>query len=423
MSDSKSKGGLDSAPLLGPALDGPSNASPPSFPSAVPSDGYLDDAAPGSYLDSPSALPLESYDGDDDAPPRYSDLPAASSFPANPLAPGRREPQRPAKCIGPRQAGSGNERYMDPRLDSDPDYLVEWMEYLAEFPPRLFVRVEGTHTETRTEGTGNNSKRTTQSVTDFDVKVEMTAFLYRDVKSRASWRELRTVGDEEVVRRGTSLRKAAATTAHGGSAALEHGRERRSTLVEWAHRYCASSAGLKTFVLRKEVTGLDRKYILERLTGLVRETGYRGTVRVTFPVQAERATVYSDHRINELRLTRWVRWVFYLTLLFLIVWPYLFLRTKRFEVLVATWPFSRAAADGRPEYVSVSEETWVNIWAGGIRRAVLGRRTGVLDQRDMATADEESTEFGRGEGDRSVLRTVASAMGVVQRQYGWGYDT
>lgn len=387
MRDTKVKDGTD-APLLG-GVAGPSDA-PPNFPTSAPPNEYIDDTA---YFDSPPGVP-------ESPPPQYSDLPPQPAPEPNPLAP-RRMPRRPAKCIGSREQGSGNERYMDPLLDADPSYLAEWMAYLSEFPPRFFVRLEGTHRETKDSG---SSKSETRDVTDFDLWLELTAFLYRDVKSRASWREVRTVGDEEVVRRGTSLRTAARSEGVEAGAA-------RPGLVEWAARYCASSAGLKTFSLRRQVSGFDKRYVRERVAALARETGYRGTVRVSFPVMASRATVYSSCRVNELRLTRWVRWLFYLTLLFLVAWPYLFFRTKRFEVLVADWRFSRRNEEGEMEYVSVSEATWVNVWAGAIRRGVLARRRGVLDQRDI------------GEGpERGEVGGFVGAMEAVQRQYGWGYD-
>lgn len=391
MVDKKSKDG-DDVPLLDPA--GPST-----FPDAGPPEPYRDDPpAPD------AAVPLEGYD---DAPPSYSELPA-EPLPTNPLAP-RRSPPRPAKRIISGQGATGNERFMDARLDSDPGYLVEWMEYLSESPPRAFMRIEGTHTESRTQ----DSKTKTEEVVDFELKVEMTAFLYGDIKNGKSWRSLRTVRDEEVARRGTSLR----TRARGEGGPEVGG----GSLVEWAHRYCASSSTLKTFTLRREITGFDSAYVRKRVSELVRETGYKGRVRVHFPVIASRATVYSDCAINELRLTRWVRWLFYLTLLFLLVWPFLFLSTKRFEVLVAEWPFSRVREDGSVEYVSVSEETFVNVWAGAVRRGVVGRRRGVLDQGDIRAA-EGSTEFA-GERREGVLRTVEGALEVVQRQYGWGHDT
>lgn len=398
MADKKSRDDAD-APLLDPA--GPST-----FPDSGPPEVYRDDdpLTPG------SAVPLEEYD---DAPPSYSDLPA-EPLPPNPLGP-RHSPPRPAKRIVSGQGATGNERFMDARLDNDPGYLIEWMEYLAEFPPRAFVRIEGTHRESKTR----EGKNETKDVVDFDLKIEMTAFLYGDIKNGRSWKALRTVRDEEVARRGTSLR----TKARGAGGPEVGG----GSLAEWAHRYCASHAGLKTFTLRREVTGFDDAYVRDRIGALVRETGYRGRVRVHFPVMASRATVYSSCRTNELRLTRWVRWFFYLTLLFLFVWPYLFLRTKRFEVLVAEWPFSRVREDGVVEYVSVSEGTFINVWAGAVQRGVLGRRRGVLDQSDIRAA-EGSTQFagerrGAGEGGEGVLGTVAGALEVVQRQYGWGHDT
>ena len=392
-------------------------------------------------------------DGDDvddvvDLPPRYTDLPPEPPLTA-PLVP-LHSPVKPIKCYGSPE--EGNEAYMDPRLDEDPEYLQQWLEYLAEFPPRPFIRIEGEHTETERK----KDKDERKTVVDFDVKLELTAFLYRDVKTRNAWRTVRTVENTENVRRGTVLRKRAKgyrcqrSRRDTGPISLGddgESAEPKPSLMEWCHRYCASHAGLKTFVLRRRVLGIDERWLKGRIDSLVRETGYRGRVRVSIPVVAESATIYSSGKVNELRLTRWVRWLFYLTLMFLFAWPYLFFRTKRFEVLVADWEFSRPVnpeerdenggsgsdssrsrrmggdiiGEQEREFASVSEEGLMSIWARAIQKAVVSRRQGVLDQRDLGW-EEMNTAFD-GVGGQGVIGTVVGAMGLVQRQFGWGGDT
>ncbi|CAI4214796.1 unnamed protein product [Parascedosporium putredinis] len=322
----------------------------------------------------------------------------------------------------------GDETYLDSRLDGDAEYLQRWMEHLAEFPPRPFIHIRGEHRETERQ----KDKNETKTVVDFDVKLELTAFLYRDVKTRSAWRTVRTVDNAENVRRGTSLRKRAKGCRRGCRARRnrreapgpihlgddEEVGDQKPTLMEWCHRYCASHAPLKTFRLKRTVQGLDERWLRGRIDSLIRDTGYRG-------------------RVNELRLTRWVRWVFYLTLLFLLSWPYLFFSTKRFEVFVADWYFSRplspggedesetgagsGSGSGRASGGGHRPEGLMNIWARAIQKAVMSRRQGELDQRDLGW-EEMNTAFDR-DGDQGVVGTVVGAMGLVQRQFGWGGDT
>ena len=385
-------------PLLG--TPGPSHEPPPPFSRTVSPEPYRDDGL------------ADGAGAPDEPPPQYTDLPPPAAPRPNPLAPPpNRAPPRPAKCIGSRDVGSGNDRYMDPLLDRDPAYLAAWMTHLAELPPRLFVRMEGSHEESKTESDGKT--KSVSRVVDFDLRIDMTSFLYRDAGARESWRELRTVADHEKARRGTSLLQRGSPRAAAGEQEIGPS---QLGLAAWAAKYCDCPAALKTFVLQRRVSGLDRQYIRERLVAAARETGYRGRVTVDFTKEAWRSSVYSANAINEWRLTRWVRVVFYLTLLFLLAWPYLFFSTKRFEVLVADWPFSRPDGRGGVEYVSVSEGVFVNIWEGAVRRAVLGRRRGILDQRDLG-------EGAAGRGGEDVVQRAVEGMQVVQRHYGWGYDT
>lgn len=441
-------------------------AEPPVIPTGESSNStlpaYTVDLVPAVSV---AASPFSNEADEDDVtdlPPSYAALTPHAPLSA-PLAPTNAPPQ-PARCFGSPE--EGDETYLDSRLDGDAEYLQRWMEHLAEFPPRPFIHIRGEHRETERQ----KDKNETKTVVDFDVKLELTAFLYRDVKTRSAWRTVRTVDNAENVRRGTSLRKRAKGCRRGCRARRnrreapgpihlgddEEVGDQKPTLMEWCHRYCASHAPLKTFRLKRTVQGLDERWLRGRIDSLIRDTGYRGRVHVTFPVVGESATVYSAGKVNELRLTRWVRWVFYLTLLFLLSWPYLFFSTKRFEVFVADWYFSRPLSPGgedesetgagsgsgsgrasggghRPvrgftlpgeeqrEYASVSEEGLMNIWARAIQKAVMSRRQGELDQRDLGW-EEMNTAFDR-DGDQGVVGTVVGAMGLVQRQFGWGGDT
>ncbi|KAI1770040.1 hypothetical protein F4818DRAFT_277635 [Hypoxylon cercidicola] len=301
----------------------------------------------------------------------------------------------------------------------DPVRLESHIRQLAAIPPRPYIKLVGTHSETRRDSKGKTEKNT---VTDFDISVELTPYLYSDAQYRRSWTQLRTVDNGEKARRGTILRK----RAPGSNQSIEVGGVPKPTLKEWCHMYAASHAGLKAFMLQRRMVGFDEELVKRRLRMLVNDTNYRGHVRVDLVTKGSLIACYNEARTNHWRLTSWIQWLFMLTLLFIFSWPYLWLRTKRWEVAIAEWPFSRMAEDGTKEYVSISEDQWYNMWGQAICKAVLEKRQGELDQSDLRRAQEAEPVFNTGnstaDGALSIFRAGIHAMNEVNRHLGWGGD-
>ncbi|KAI2634072.1 hypothetical protein GGS21DRAFT_519866 [Xylaria nigripes] len=301
----------------------------------------------------------------------------------------------------------------------DPASLEEYINQLSSIPPRPHIRVVGTHTETSRDSKGKTEKNT---VTDFDVAVDLTPYLYANAQYRTAWTQIQTVDNGAKVRRGTALRK----RGPGSNQSIEVGADAKPTIREWCHRFAASPARLKCFTLQRKVTGFDEEGIKQRLAELVRRTNYRGRLQVELVMKDSEINFYNNAGINRWRLTPWIRWFFFLTFLFIFSWPYLFFRTKRWEVVTVDWPFSRINESGRKEYVSLSEEQWYNLWGQAICRAVLQRRQTVLDQSDLRAAHQGEPAFNTGNGRvddaLGVFRASVNAMNEVNRQLGWGED-
>lgn len=411
-------------------------------PADAPSDGavppYSQPATQYYDQDIPDLLGPEQ---NDDLPPLYDEAAEASGShnPGAPLLPSTHLPTLGPLSSEISQPFRRDERdtyYLDSRLDQDPELLESAVRRWAAVPPRPFVRVYGYHRERRRDHDG---KKSNQNVTDFDVKVELTPYLFHNL---AAWNELTTVGNEERAKRGTVLRKRAPGARKrrhrggGGSGRIELGmtdeeEAEKPSLTQWCHMYCASHAGLKVFQLKRRVLGFDQQRVRERLEAAVRATNYRGHLQVTFPVHDERVQVWNDCRTNRWRLTRWVFTLFCMSMLWLLAWPYLLLRTRRFETVAADWYFSKpgtgTGADAlRRRYVSVSEEQWYNLWGRAIARAVLSKRQGVLDQQDLLAAEGAPPEFNSGnaiaDGALSFVRAGVNAMNEVNRHLGWGED-
>jgi hypothetical protein len=189
------------------------------------------------------------------------------------------------------------------------------------------------------------------------------------------------------------------------------------------------------------VTGFDEEYLKQRLEGLIRGTNYRGHISVTFPVENKNVDLYTSNRINQWRLTTWIRWVFYLTFLWIFSWPALFFATKRYAVVKAEWPWSTTDSQGIKQYTSISEEQWFEKWHVGIRRLVLDRYQCEASEevlRGVIARDEDPPMPGSirtgHEGVDSTVNLLAQGFQVARTlsnggnmgrgmQGGWGYDT
>ncbi|RYO78329.1 hypothetical protein DL766_009209 [Monosporascus sp. MC13-8B] len=367
----------------------------------------------------------DSYRDDEDAPQlQGDDLPP--SYGAAILGPSDDPPPAPSLVEIPyfmEDANSKVRYYVDRRLE-DPVRLEQLIRAEAATPPRPYMRLLGTHTETTRDSKGKTERNT---VTDFDVSVELTPYLYSDAQYRRSWTRLRTVENGERAKRGTVFAGRAPGSGSGAARDIEvGGADAKPTLREWCHRYAASHAGLKCFALRRRMVGFDAAGVVYRLRRLVNDTNYRGNLRVELVVRNEVVECYNECRTNRWRFTVWIWWLVVLSLIFVLTWPYLWLRTKRWEVVVAEWPFSVVADDGSKQYVSISEDQWYNLWARAICKAVLEKRQTVLDQADLRRAEEPEPPLSTGhagvDGAAGLLRAGINAMNEVNRHLGWGGD-
>lgn len=344
---------------------------------------------------------------DNDLPPLYTDH--ENDAPINPLLPNGTDPLQVQPFFHDTNGCQDTEYYIDRRLDTDAVFLKEHIDRLALLPPRPLVRIQGHHKQTVR---GKDGKSETKNICDFNITLELTHLLYSDINARQPFgRCVGTAGNFEKVRRGTVY--ATRAPGYGGSGAAEEG---TPDVADWCQRFCSSKAGLKTFAFERHVSGWDFNLIKTKITSLIRSTNYRGRVEVDFPVQNARCEVWNESRTNRWRLTRWIYLLFCFTLLFLFTWPYLFFRTKKWEVVSADWAMSRCE-NGRKVYASMSEERWYNTWARCISKAVLERKQGMLDQGDLMREDEPVRE-----GLAGFVQQGVEAMGVVNRSFGWGGD-
>ena len=127
------------------------------------------------------------------------------------------------------------ELIVDQSLETDAGSLEAVIRRWAIIPPAKLVIIRGTHKQT----TKNGDKKETQTVTDFELKLRLTEYLFTH-PGKSAWHTLRTVENAEKTHRGTVLKK---RVTSGEGIALEEG---KPTLQEWCHRFCADHSKLKT---------------------------------------------------------------------------------------------------------------------------------------------------------------------------------
>lgn len=189
---------------------------------------------------------------------------------------------------------------------------------------------------------------------------------------------------------------------------------------------------------------MDEQLFRSRIEGLVRSTNYKGRLAIEFPVADRAVDIYSSNRLNNWRLTTWIRWVFYLTFLWIFTWPALFFTTKRYHVVRAEWPFSQTNAQGQKRYTTVSEEQWISRYGPAVKQLCLDRYEGLAGDSylNQVLARGETRQSNDAQVDGRAALSVAAAafqggrfnavsgastlmrfVGGSNDQVGWGFDT
>ncbi|KAF2665562.1 hypothetical protein BT63DRAFT_377806 [Microthyrium microscopicum] len=296
---------------------------------------------------------------------------------------------------------------------NDPKGMEAALNKWAQVPPIKIVQIRGTHQET----TKNGDKKEQKRVTDFDVKLRLTEYLFTH-PGRNAWAELRTIENHTKAYRGTVLKTV------DRAANMER---TKPSVKEWCHMYDASHAVLKKFRFKRYATGLDEKFLTERLENLVRATNYKGHLVISFPVENPGVDIFNDHWINRWRNTRWIFLLFCISMLWIITWPVLFFLTKKYEVVRADWPFSYhdEFGNGQRQFATISEKQWFAKWQKLIAKAIVSKRETVLTEEDLVIVDESLPQYGDPTIDSAInfLGAGIRTYQEVNRQVGWGYDT
>ncbi|KAM5349575.1 hypothetical protein ACJ41O_006080 [Fusarium nematophilum] len=331
----------------------------------------------------------------------------------NGISPPESHITRTSRRIGDKRTRIANEviPLQDKRSDTDPGFLESWVKYMATLPPSPYIHIVGTHKETKRDKDGK-SKR--EEVTDFRIMVSLQNYLWPNFDPNGpNEMSLTTAESGEKTYRGTVLKE----RAPGVKGDIEVGHA-KPDLKEWCHRYCAKATATRVFRLSRAVTGMDEQLFSSRLEGLIRSTNYKGRLAIEFPVADRAVDIYSSGRLNTWRLTTWIRWLFYLSFLWIFSWPVLFFTTKRYRVVQAEWPFSQINAQDR--YDGLAGDSYLNQVLG--RGEARQSNDAQINGRAVLSAAAAAFPGGRFDAVSSASSLVRF-VGGSNDQVGWGFDT
>lgn len=291
----------------------------------------------------------------------------------------------------------------------------------AKYPPTFTARMVGTHSET----TRKKDKEEKVTVTDFDIRLDMTHLLVPgpDTPHCLLQQDFETPQPQQKAYRGHRTK-------------TDCSQESATDADTYIQSYISSPFLVRSFTFNRCVQYHDSAALETLITSLVGSTNYRGHCKVTFPISHNRVIVYSPCWQNDYREKLWLRWIFYLTFLWVISWPYLWFITRRWEVIMAVFPYSTAPENGNRQFVTKSEETFFKEWKSSIRRAVVGKKQGWIDEEYKLATEEVLSQVGPDElsrmpgtgnatadGALGFLRQAVHAGRDVAMAGGWGADS
>ncbi|KHJ31465.1 hypothetical protein EV44_g5443 [Erysiphe necator] len=242
------------------------------------------------------------------------------------------------------------------KYSHDVDALHSLVNEQALYPPTYYVQIHGKHNETQYD---SNSKESQKEVTDFYFRINITHLL----GPRGSG-EIQFLTDNKRGYRGTRYPSLKPKLSDW---------ESRDALFEWCQKYVSDTAMIKSFALSRKIQNHDTKKLYRLIRSTIIETNYRGQVFITFPSTHSKLIVYSPGKINEWRTKTWIRWIFYITFLWVLAWPMLIFLTSRYETVNCVFFYANTSDSSDPNRTCKvqSEDEWFESWKQAIKRAVL----------------------------------------------------
>ncbi|KAJ9302263.1 hypothetical protein DTO271G3_1129 [Paecilomyces variotii] len=297
-----------------------------------------------------------------------------------------------------------------PDLSSDPKMLWELIKSRAELPPRQYILIRGTHSETVNDDKGQKKKgevvdlKRKKEVVDFEFNLDVAAMILRGWKgdgmppSSLQWHTVTVVSDHDMVDtyrggrlmsqspgeypwvlpRRTSDTEVDVERGQGGYADDGDGNDQAASLLPekrpetihappqevqhaadsglgWCERFCADPAPVKSFKLTRTLGGFSSKSLRDSIVSHIRATSYRGHISVKTTLREESVTIYSPHWVNRFRNNPYIFWTCIIFQLWIVTWPAILLMERQYHVIFSNWYASLVSMEQDPSNPGVAE--------------------------------------------------------------------
>jgi hypothetical protein len=282
-----------------------------------------------------------------------------------------------------------------PNYSTHAPTLHSMLREQSHTPPSYFVQLTGNHTVK----TKRNGETKHETITDFVLKINITSLLTDGPGGRG---EVRLLPDNKRGYRGGRI-----PSLHPTMFDLESQGD-DGELLRWCEDYVSNRSVVKSFTLKREIENHNTEKLTQLLHSAISETGYRGRLTVKYPTMYKSVVVYSPGIINTMRTITWIRWLFYLTFLWVITWPVLYFMTAKYEVVKAVFEYQNRTTH---RYKVMSEVEWFQLWRGAIKRAAVAR----MDCKDVALSEDYRIEASRADAEapsRSGFNGIPGITGI-----------
>ncbi|KAB8207747.1 hypothetical protein BDV34DRAFT_191654 [Aspergillus parasiticus] len=303
---------------------------------------------------------------------------------------------------------------MSPFLSQDPTALHSLISHEARIPPRPCLSVRGAHQETHPDRNDRKENRT-ESVVDFDFRINMTNYLMGDPDRDAGWYQLRVARDgdgQKLYRGGRCRSRTWKGNVRGRRVRLpteEDGTDTENVglveddagpgLMGWCERFCQDPSPIKSFTFTRHIENFNSSIIHSTLTSHLRSLNYQGNIDISTSFSNRSFTVYSPHWINRARNNNFVYYTCLILQLWLITWPIIWLLERRYAVIGSVWLFSREVgsqhvyARSRDE-AGIAEDLAPVVTQAAWERRIDGKVLTPQDMRLLRRLEREGQERG-----------------------------
>ncbi|KAF7939304.1 uncharacterized protein EAE97_007384 [Botrytis byssoidea] len=224
---------------------------------------------------------------------------------------------------------------------SNPGTLLPLITSLCTIPPKPMLRIVG--------------QRMHAPAPDFDIRINLMCLIVGEGERKMNY--MKILGRGEMGWRG-GVREATEPDFGGqGGKGLEG----------WVRAFCGDEAGVKEFILTRQIPNLSTTHLQGLILALIAQTGYPGHTTISFPITHSKVVVRPPDRVNS----------------FFSSMAKVFMGTKRYEVVSSVWPFADVGRgiEGR-RCVVMGEEEWFDEWKNVIGRAVVKGKKGWVTVED-----------------------------------------